>query len=239
MPTFSFQIKRIQLVFTQYISILLTPLIEVKKSFFSSQHRDFFTFFHTTTILGLVIALESFTWRTLVTNKQMNSFLSVLTLFLLFHTSPLFAASAPITIEADHMTSLEQENNVLFSGNVDATQGDVRIRSDKMTVYYTAAEDGKKQEVKRLKCVGNVEITKGEWLGTGKTMNYLAKERKVILSGGAKAWQGTNLITGNTIIYYLDEGRSEVVGSRPSSTVGGNSGKPDKPTRVKATLTPK
>lgn len=161
-----------------------------------------------------------------------------LILFLLFSGTPLFAASAPITIEADHMTSLEEDNNVLFTGNVDAAQADVRIRADKMTVYYTAAKDGKKQEVKRLKCIGNVEITKGEWLGTGKTMNYLAKDRKVILSGDAKAWQGTNLVSGNTIIYYLDEGRSEVVGSRPSATVGGDSGAQQKPSRVKATLTP-
>ncbi len=171
-------------------------------------------------------------------NNQLYNLLSALAFLVFFCSTPLFAASAPITIEADHMTSLEADNNVLFKGNVDAAQADVRIRSDEMTVYYTPAEDGKKQEVKRLKCIGNVEITKGEWLGTGKTMNYLAKERKVILSGDAKAWQDTNLITGNTIIYYLDEGRSEVVGSRPSATVGGDTAKGKKPGRVKATLTP-
>jgi lipopolysaccharide export system protein LptA len=135
------------------------------------------------------------------------------------------------------MTSLEASNNVLFAGNVDASQADVRIRSDKMTVYYTAAAKGKKQEVERLRCEGNVEITKGEWLGTGKTMNYLAKERKVILSGGAKAWQDTNLVTGNTIIYYLDEGRSEVIGGRSSTTVDPKTGK-QQSGRVRATLTP-
>lgn len=172
-----------------------------------------------------------------VKNRSLYTLLAGLILFLLFSSAPLFAASAPITIEADHMTSLEKENNVLFSGNVDAAQADVRIRADEMTVYYSAAEDGKKQEVKRLKCIGNVEITKGEWLGTGKKMNYLAKDRKVILSGDAKAWQDTNLVTGDTIIYYLDEGRSEVVG-RPSATVAGESGEEKKPSRVKATLTP-
>ncbi len=171
-------------------------------------------------------------------NKQLYTLLSMLILFLLFCSIPLYAASAPITIEADHMTSLEEDNNVLFSGNVDAAQGDVRIRADKMTVYYTPAADGKKQEVKRLKCTGNVEITKDEWLGTGETMNYLAKDRKVILSGGARAWQDKNLVTGETIIYYLDEGRSEVVGSRPSATMAGESGKQKKPSRVKATLSP-
>lgn len=155
---------------------------------------------------------------------------------LLINVGLLFATGAPITIEADHMTSLEKENSVLFSGNVDAAQADVRIRADEMTVIYTATEEGKKQEVKHIKCVGNVEITKGTWLGTGKTMIYLARERKVILSGDAKAWQDSNLITGDTIIYYLDEGRSEVVG-RPSATVG-DSSSPKKSTRVKATLTP-
>lgn len=156
---------------------------------------------------------------------------------LLCITVPLWAANAPITIEADHMESLEAENNVLFTGNVDVRQADVRIQSDKMTVFYTTAEKGKKQEVKRIRCEGNVEITKGEWLGTGKTMNYLAKDRKVILSGDAKAWQDTNLITGNTIVYYLDEGRSEVIGGRTSTTVNGESGS-ETSGRVKATLTP-
>ena len=171
----------------------------------------------------------------------MNIKKSLYTIFLavslLCLTVPLWAVNAPITIEADHMESLEAENNVLFTGNVDARQADVRIQADKMTVFYTAAGKGKKQEVKRLRCEGNVEITKGEWLGTGKTMNYLAKERKVILSGDAKAWQDTNLITGNTIVYYLDEGRSEVIGGRSSATVDGESGD-KKSGRVKATLTP-
>ncbi len=171
-------------------------------------------------------------------NQTITSLLSGAVFLLFCCSSLLFAAGAPITIEADHMTSLEEDNNVLFTGNVDAAQADVRIRADEMTVYYSAAAEGEKQEVKRLKCIGNVEVTKGEWLGTGKTMNYLAKERKVILNGNAKAWQDTNLVTGNTIIYYLDESRSEVVGGRPSTTVTGEDGEPVKATRVKATLTP-
>lgn len=170
-----------------------------------------------------------------------NTLLNILlplTFFLFFCNSSLWATDAPIIIEADRMVSLEEDNTVLFTGNVDASQANVRIRSDKMTVYYSAAAEGKKQEVKRLKCVGNVEVTKDEWLGTGKQMNYLAKDRKVILSGDARAWQDKNLVTGDTIIYYLDEGRSEVVSGRPSATIGADSGGQKKPTRVKATLTP-
>ncbi len=170
--------------------------------------------------------------------KQRVSLYTIFLLLTIFSFCPnVFATGAPINIEADHMTSLEEENSVLFSGNVDARQAEVRILSDKLTVYYTKVARGEKQEVRRLRCEGNVEITKGDWLGTGKTMNYLAKDRKVILSGDAKAWQGTNLVTGNTIIYYLDEGRSEVIGEKPTATAT-NATTPTQSGRVKATLTP-
>ncbi len=123
--------------------------------------------------------------------------------------------SAPIHIEADRMISQEQQNSVVFLGNVDAKQGDLTIRSDEMTVYYTQDKNKKKghngsSEVKKLICRKNVEITQGDWLGTGNRMDYFAKDRKVILSGNAKAWQGPNMVSGKTITYYLDEKRSIV-----------------------------
>lgn len=105
-----------------------------------------------------------------------------------------FAADAPIHIEANRMTSTEKTNSVVFTGDVDAKQGDVRIRSDEMTVFYTAQDttakqkDGKKpaakqaekkptQQVEKLICTGNVEVTRGEWLGTAKK-NALSLKRE-------------------------------------------------------------
>ena len=120
----------------------------------------------------------------------------------------------PIHIEADRMISQEDKNSVVFIGNVDARQGDLTIRAQEMTVYYAPKGKGNKDsgdnEVTKLICRKNVEITQGDWLGTGNRMDYLAKERKVILSGNAKAWQGPNMVSGKTIVYYLDEKRSIV-----------------------------
>jgi lipopolysaccharide export system protein LptA len=170
--------------------------------------------------------------------SNLRLFVHVL-LLLLFLAGPgwsedkALANKSPINIEADQMVSLEQKNSVLFSGNVHATQADVKINSKEMTVYYSQASKGGGQEVKKLLCVGNVEITKGDWLGTGDKMEYLASERKVILSGGAKAWQGKNQVSGETIVYYLDQGRSEVVPTSASATTGKKAG------RVNATIIPK
>ena len=148
-------------------------------------------------------------------------------------------SSAPINIEADRMVSQEQDNSVVFTGNVDARQGELLIRTDEMTVYYIQADNknGTKgsSQVKKLICKGNVQISQGDWLGTGKRMDYYAEDRKVILSGDAKAWQGQNMVAGKTITYYLDEGRSIVEGPATADSSGQKAGN-GKPGRVKAVI---
>lgn len=125
---------------------------------------------------------------------------------------PVF--SEPINIEADRMISQENDNTVVFIGNVDARQGQLTIRSDEMTVFYTDNKgDGGQQvssQMEKLICINNVQVIQDDWLGTSDRMDYFANERKVILSGNAKAWQGQNMVSGKTIVYYLDEKRSIV-----------------------------
>ncbi|TKB24241.1 lipopolysaccharide transport periplasmic protein LptA [Desulfopila sp. IMCC35006] len=162
----------------------------------------------------------------------------------LFFLGPIsvWASDAPIHIEANRMSSTERTSSVVFTGNVDARQADVRIRSDEMTVYYTQSEQTKKaeksasQQVEKLVCTGNVEITRGEWLGTAKKMTYLSRERQVILTDNAKAWQNQNMVSGDKIIYYLDEGRSEVIGDTSATTGKGKKPGEKKPSRVNMTI---
>lgn len=137
-----------------------------------------------------------------------------------------FAEEAPISITADEMTSTEKSSSVTFKGDVDAKQGDLRIRSDHMTVYYSAPDKSKSQnvtqQVNKIVCKGNVEITREDWLGTSEKMDYLADKKEVLLTGNAKFWQGQNMVAGEKIIYYMNEGRSEVLsGDEPTTTVVG------------------
>jgi lipopolysaccharide export system protein LptA len=179
-------------------------------------------------------------------NKRFRLIFSLLVTALFFchtgMTNPANAQEAPIKVEADHMSSTETDSSVIFTGDVDARQEDVRIRSDKMTVYYTQKEKNRDeakiaQKVEKLMCNGNVEITRGEWLGTSKKMIYLSKERQFILMGDAKAWQGQNMVSGDKIIYYLDEGRSEVVADLTKAAVGKGEDKAEKkPGRVNMTI---
>ena len=61
-----------------------------------------------------------------------------------------FAASAqisgqrgPIQIEADQLDFIDSEARAVYVGNVDAVQGDARIRAEQLTIYFEQrSEDG-------------------------------------------------------------------------------------------------
>lgn len=142
----------------------------------------------------------------------------------------------PVQIEADQMISSQKDNSVFFSGKVEAKQEGLTIHSDEMRVHYTSSPDTGKQLIKgekkedakpsapdkaatgspldggieRLVANGHVEITKEGWVATGNQAEYFSKERKVVLTGNTKVWQNNNLVTGDTFIIYLDEGKSIV-----------------------------
>ncbi len=170
-------------------------------------------------------------------------FFSILLFFVLCSIQPVTGAEkkeAPVVVEADQMSSTEESNTVLFVGNVDAKQGDLRILSDEMTVHYheKAAEDQEastQQKIEKLVCVGNVEMSTSEWLGTSDKMIYYSGNRTIYLLGDAKAWQDENMVAGEKIIYYIDEGRSEVVGGA-TTVIGEGEEKEEKKTRVKMTI---
>ena len=128
--------------------------------------------------------------------------------------------STPIQIEADRMETSQEEGTVLFSGNVQANQGNLIINADEMTVLYTKAgpqPDASAgtaadltQKIDKIMAKGNVKIVQGDWVAAGDTMDFNADDRIVILAGNAKAWQDQNMVSGEKIVLYLDEGKSVV-----------------------------
>ena len=122
----------------------------------------------------------------------------------------------PINIEADRMESNQEKNIVYFSGNVEARQGDLTILADNMTVHYTNVAGGKEKDIPSVQAVenivseGNVRMKRENWTASSDHMEYHERERKVILTGNTKVWQNNNMVTGDRIELYLDEGRSVV-----------------------------
>lgn len=130
---------------------------------------------------------------------------------MLFLPSLLFSEEGkkyPINITSDSMEAETKANKVTFKGNVVARQKDMTITSDNLTATYS--EDGK--ELKEVLATGNVRITQQDKIATADNALFLDIERKIILTGSPKVWQGKDIISGNKIIYFLDEDRTSVEG---------------------------
>jgi len=120
----------------------------------------------------------------------------------------------PIHIEADRMESDHQREAVLFAGNVEASQGDLLIRADEMTVFYAKPREangpGAEKSIDNLHATGNVKIVKQDWAATGDVVEYKADERKVVLTGNTRVFQDNNTVSGDRVVLFLDEGKSVV-----------------------------
>ncbi len=147
-----------------------------------------------------------------------------LALFLLL-SFPSFAMAAegskqPINVTSDSMEAETSTNKVIFKGNVVARQKDITITSNELTATYT--DNGK--ELKEVLAIGNVRVTQQNKIAVADNALFLNTDRKILLTGNPKVWQGKDVVSGDKIIYFLDEDRTIVEGGQK---------------RVRATIHPK
>ncbi|MGH7358485.1 MAG: lipopolysaccharide transport periplasmic protein LptA [Candidatus Rokuibacteriota bacterium] len=116
-------------------------------------------------------------------------------------------SNAPIVIDADRMEASKKEGLVIFTGNVVAKQENSVQTADRMEVYL----DDKGERVLRIVSTGNVKIvTEDCRTGTSKRAEYYDDDQRLELIGDAKVWQEDNVVTGERIVMFLADDRSEV-----------------------------
>ncbi len=116
-------------------------------------------------------------------------------------------SNAPIVIDADRMEASKKEGLVIFTGNVVAKQENSVQTADRMEVYL----DDKGDRVLRIISTGNVKIvTEDCRTGTARRAEYYDDDQRLLLIGDAKVWQEDNVVTGERIIMFLADDRSEV-----------------------------
>lgn len=130
----------------------------------------------------------------------------------------------PIHITSDQVEALQQQHQMVFSGHVVATQRDLTVRGDRLTVFYSEKPAGGKKSsdlggpVERIVVEGNVQITQGDRVATGKVATYYRAENKVILTGDPRVVRNQDSIQGERITLFLDTEKSIVEGG-PSGRV--------------------
>jgi len=146
----------------------------------------------------------------------------------------------PITVNADTLEYDYKNNVVVYRGDVQAAQGEVKLRSDTLTVTFENVKDGAQpkaadkdgpqpkaadpslpnptakgtQRVHEVVAVGSVRIDQGARWATGGKAVFDQTHRTMVLTENPVLHEGPNDVAGDRVVVYLDENRSVVEGGR-------------------------
>lgn len=128
------------------------------------------------------------------------------------------ASRAPIDITSDTVEADQKTNKVTFKGNVVAKQEDVTLYSNTLVIIY----DPDTKKLKEIIAIGNVKVVQLDRRATGQKATFDQDKNKMVLDGDAVVREGTNVVRGERITFYVDEERSVVEpgkGGRVSTSI--------------------
>ncbi len=132
--------------------------------------------------------------------------------------------SQPIDIRSGSLEFLYAEKRVRYQDKVVATQGEVTLTCNLLTISYeelsrsnsttqpSAPSLTSQQRLKEVIAEGDVRLRSENGYATGQKLIFDQDKQTVILSGDAVLRDGANQVSGDRVIVYLDERRSVVEG---------------------------
>ncbi|MCP5432089.1 MAG: LPS export ABC transporter periplasmic protein LptC [Alphaproteobacteria bacterium] len=142
--------------------------------------------------------------------------------------------SGDLAIESDTLEVALDQKLVTFSGNVDATQGGVRLRADRVKAYFADAKGAKKPaapapagaaafgDISRLEAEGNVRVaTAGETARGGRAV-YDVPGQRITLRDNVVLTGRESVIRSEGLEFNLATGVINLLS--PAPTAGGSEG---------------
>lgn len=116
-------------------------------------------------------------------------------------------SSAPIEITADSLEVRQSEQLAIFSGNVVAGQGTLRLTANEVKVFYIQeSSDADTGAISKLDATGNVFLSNGAETAKGAKGTYDVRRGIVEMSGDVILTQGANAASGQTLEIDLNTG---------------------------------
>ena len=123
-----------------------------------------------------------------------------------------FDKKKPVDITSDSMEGFDKEKYVLFRGSVIAKQDDLFIFADTMEAYMNENTN----EIERAIAKGNVKIVKQDRTATCREALFENAKGEITLRGNVVVYQARDKLSGDTIIYYVNEDRVVVQSEKNS-----------------------
>lgn len=126
---------------------------------------------------------------------------------------------APIEIKSDALEVRQEEQVAIFTGNVVAGQGTLRLTADRMDVKFDQEAEGGDDgagAIQNVKANGNVFLSNGSETAQGEQAEYDLTTGMVRMTGNVVLTQGEkNVLSGKTLVIDLNRGVARMEG-RPT-----------------------
>lgn len=127
----------------------------------------------------------------------------------------------PTNITSDSLAFNAKERLFSYQGNVQVTQGDMRLTSKTLDGTYN-----EKNELQKLVAKGDVIITKQDIQATGQIASYDAVASIVTLTENPQLQQQESILRADKIKIFLNENRSQAEGDVRVTFVNTKDGAP-------------
>lgn len=118
---------------------------------------------------------------------------------------------AQLHVTADRMEFNFKEGRLAYDGNVDVRHGEIQLKSDSLIMTFEPEDP---QSLRTIAATGNVEVVRGEEIARGQSCVYDPNKATLKLTGGATLGTGPNVVSGESVMVYIDEGRAIVEGGK-------------------------
>lgn len=118
----------------------------------------------------------------------------------------------PLEVTADSLEVDQRTGASVFTGNVLAVQGDLRITAGSVRIEYAAAASGSGQRVQRLLADGGVTLVTPEEAVEARQAVYALPQGALEMTGDVMLVQGQNVLSGQRFVADLNAGTGQMSG---------------------------
>lgn len=137
-------------------------------------------------------------------------------------------SNAPVDVTADRIEVQDRADRAIFAGNVHATQAEMTLDTERLTVAYSnkpggaaAGSSGSGVQIHRLDAAGGVVVHSPSETAKGDFGIYDLDRKLITLIGNVRLMQGNNVVNGQRLVINLDSGRAVVDGGPPGVNQSG------------------
>ncbi len=139
-------------------------------------------------------------------------------------------SNAPVDVTADRIEVQDRADRAIFAGNVHATQAELTLDTQRLTVAYSNTPRAKGAngqqgnggvQIRRLDAAGGVVVHSPSETAKGDFGIYDLDKKLITVIGNVQLTRGPNVVNGQRLVINLDTGRAVIDGGPPGVNASG------------------